>query len=78
MFREHRNPACGRNPIRNCGLGKAEPCFQPRNRRFGSSTKPDAPEIVEIIERELAKTAPSNEATSQIDGDVRNPRNPDR
>ena len=25
--------------------------------RFGSGTKPDAPEVVEIIERELAKTA---------------------
>ena len=32
--------------------------------RFGSSTQPDAPEIVAIIERELAKPAPSNEAVS--------------
>jgi glutathione peroxidase len=29
--------------------------------RFGSSTKPDAPEVVEIIERELAKPAASTE-----------------
>ena len=31
--------------------------------RFGSGTKPDAPEVVEVIERELAKTAGSGEAT---------------
>ena len=29
--------------------------------RFGSGTKPDAPELVQIIERELAKTTPAAE-----------------
>jgi glutathione peroxidase len=33
--------------------------------RFGSGTKPDAPEVVEIIERELAKTAGADRGAEQ-------------
>lgn len=33
--------------------------------RFGSGTKPDAPEVVEIIERELAKTAGADREAGQ-------------
>ena len=32
--------------------------------RFGSRTKPDAPEVVEVIERELAKPAAATESPS--------------
>ena len=31
--------------------------------RFGSGTKPNAPEVVEVIERELGKPAGSGEST---------------
>ena len=33
--------------------------------RFGSGTKPDAPEVVEVIERELAKTAGTEREAEQ-------------